>query len=211
MKIPLVFGAFVLALSAAVVWQSAQSCKRDFLDIAGFIVLALTLIVLVIYAYDTHLIARVTSERWKRENILSVTYEMQVSDKKGEPGRTLFRIHNPSKLVVRAKVRCNFKLYGEPVADNPAYDGRETWYAFPQQTSQGWFEIQSLLQKKGKAVAQMIAELTPANRTEQLTMNLKIEVRDELDESRILPPRQHYFDFDRWVWIPDLARKDDWD
>lgn len=210
MKIPLGFAGAVFCLSLAVIWQSAHAGKRDLLEIATFVVLALTLTVLVAYAYDTNSIAKVTLDRWKRENILSVTYEMHVADQKGGPGHTVFRIHNPSKLVVLAKVRCNFRLYDDPVADNPAYDGSETWNAFPQQTTEGWFEIQPLLLKKGKTVAQMIAELTPASRTQQLTMDLEIEFRDELGETRILPWRRHYFDFGLWTWIPVVAQKDDW-
>ena len=95
-----------------------------------FIVLGsifLTLIVLVWYAYDTNSIARVTRERWMREGVLGTTYSMELVGQKGEPGRTLFRIHNPSTLVVRARVACNFRIYGEPVGADPLYDGKETW------------------------------------------------------------------------------------
>jgi hypothetical protein len=81
------------------------------------------------------------------------------------------------------------------------------WLLFPQQISQGWFEIESLLQKKGKTVAAVIAESTPTNRREQLTMVLELEFWDELGARRKLPPRQHYFDFERWAWIPQLAER----
>jgi hypothetical protein len=210
MKIPLVFALAVSGVLVYVVWHSLCAGQRDLLDIGTFIVLALTLITLVKYAYDTNSIARVTRYRWKRESVLNATYEMEVIGAQGGPGRTLFRIHNPSKLVVRAKVRCNFRLYGDRVDDNPAFDGSETWYVFPQQTSQGWFEIDPLLQKKGKTVAQMIAEMTAGNRATQLTMDLQIEFRDELGQSRILPSRSHHFDFADWRWVPVLAQKDDW-
>ena len=70
---------------------------------------------------------------------------------------------------------------------------------------QGWFEIESLLQSKGKSVAAMIAESTPANRHDQLTMLLDLEFWDELGARRRLPPRRHYFDFDRWAWIPHVT------
>jgi hypothetical protein len=142
-----------------------------------------------------------------REGVLSTTYSMECRGNKGDAGRTYLRLHNPSTLVVRARVTCNLRIYGEPVTAGTLYDGKDVWLLFPQQTSQGWFEIGSLLQKKGKTVEAMIAECTPTNRKDQLTMMLELEFRDELDVRRKLPPRQHYFDFERWNWIPQLAEQ----
>jgi hypothetical protein len=106
---------------------------------------------------------------------------------------------------VRARVNCNFRVYGAPINADPLYDGKDIWVVFPQQFSQGWFEVDSLLQKKGKGVAAMIAECTPANRKDQFTMLLELEFWDELGARRKLPGRPHYFDFERWTWIPQLA------
>jgi hypothetical protein len=71
--------------------------------------------------------------------------------------------------------------------------------------SQGWFEIETLLQMKGKTVSTMVAERTPANSKEQLTMLLELEFSDEQGAQRKLPPRRTYFDFERWAWIPQLG------
>ena len=143
-----------------------------------------------------------------REGVLSTTYGLQLTGNKGDPGHTIFQIHNPSTLIVRAKVTCTFRVYGDLVSANPAYDGKEVWLIFPQQTSQDWFEIDTLLQKKGKNVAAMIVESTPANRKEQFTMVLELEFWDELGARRKLPPRLHAFDFDRWAWIPRLRESE---
>jgi hypothetical protein len=178
---------------------------KDALALANFIILALTLIVLVWYAYDTNSIARVTRDRWKREGVLSTMYSMELVGNKGQAGKTMFRIHNQSVLVVRATVACNFRVYGEPIEAGPAYDGEKAWLAFPQQMIQGWFEIESLLQKKGKSVAAMIKESTPVNRKDQFTMLLQVEFWDELGTRRKLPARSHYFDFDQWAWIPHIT------
>jgi hypothetical protein len=188
----------------AIVTHSAWP-PTDALALGNFLILALTLIVLVWYAYDTNSIARVARERWMREGVLSATYSMELIGNRGEAGRTLFRIHNPSTLIVRATVACNFRIYGDLIKAGPAYDGEDVWLVFPQQMSQGWFEIESLLQKKGKGVAAMIAECTQANRKDQLTMFLELEFWDELGTRRKLPARSHYFDFDRWAWIPYIT------
>ena len=199
------FAAVVAIVVAVVAWEARRFPASNALSIGTFVILALTLIVLVWYAYDTNSMARVARERWMREGVLSTTYSMELIGQKGQAGRTLFRIHNPSTLVVRARVACNFRVYGDPVSADPLYDGKDTWLLFPQQASQGWFEIDSLLQKKGKSVAAMIGECTVVNRQEQLTMVLELEFWDELGAKRKLPGRRHYFDFDRWAWIPRLA------
>jgi hypothetical protein len=67
-----------------------------------------------------------------------------------------------------------------------------------------------LLQKKGKTVKSMIDERTERNKEEQLTMDLALEFRDELEQARSLPSRRYYFDFERWNWIPNLTKIDDW-
>ena len=128
------------------------------------------------------------------------------SDNTKPSTKTFFQIHNASALILRAKVASNFRIYGEAItASDPLYDGGATWLVFPQQTSHGWYDIEWLLQKKGKTVAAMIAERTQVNAKEQLTMALALEFWDELGARRVLPTRQHYFDFVRCAWIPELA------
>lgn len=202
------FGCFVVAVLIVVAWRIWPIEKADSVAFGTFVILAMTLIALVIYAYDTNSIAHVTRERWKRDGVLSAMYSMEVVGQNAQPpARTMFRIHNPSPLILRARSACNFRVYGEVVTSDPLYDGGDVWLVFPQQVSSGWFEIESLLQKTGKTVAAMIAERTPSNSKEQLTMALALEFWDELGATRVLPTRRHYFDFapDRWAWIPQLA------
>jgi hypothetical protein len=204
--IAIAFAVIVVAITTIVAIHALRSENPNFLNIGGFVVLALTLVVLIWYAYDTNSIARVTRERWLREGVLGTTYEMILADKKkGKEGRTLFRIRNPSTLLVRAKVSCNFRVYGDAVTAGPAYDGKDIWLLFPQQVSQGWFAVETLAQQKGKSITAMMAECTPTNRTTQLTMVLELEFWDELGAKRKLPSRPHYFDFQRWAWIPQLT------
>lgn len=204
--LPIAFSAIVVVVASIVstkAWSVAP--HPDYLAIGNFAVVSLTLIVLIWYAADTNTIARLTQERWNREGVLSATYGLQLVGHKGDVGRTLVVLNNPSSLLVRARFAGDFRVYGEPVQAGELYDGKDVWLLFPQQSSQGWFEVESLLQRKGKTVAVMMSECTPANRTEQLTMLLTIEFWDELGARRKLPGRHHYFDFERWAWIPQLA------
>lgn len=195
---------FVITLSVICTeWISKND--PNILGISNFVILALTLIVLVWYAYDTNSIARVTRERWLREGVLGTSYSMEVIGERGTQGRTLFRIHNPSTLIVRAKVNCNFKLHGKPINSFSLFDGTDIWLLFPLQMTQGWFEIESLLKQNGKDVASLTRERTLDNCESQLTMNLELRFWDELGNHRDLPARHHHFDFEQWVWIPRLA------
>lgn len=204
-KIAIGFALIVTSIAAFITWKSLVCYDSTILGIGTFLVLALTLVVLIWYAYDTNSIARVTNERWLREGVLSTTYRFQLDDNKNEVGKTLFRINNPSSLVVRAKVNCNFKIYGEPVSTYSAYSGKENWLIFPHQEVQGWFDIESLLQNKGKTTSMMKTEYSQANSKEQLTMRLELEFWDELGVKRVLPHRLYHFNFKRWDWIPELT------
>jgi hypothetical protein len=108
MKLPLGIAAFLFALMLPVLWLTwpPVAGPKDLLNIATFVVLTLTLVALVIYAADTNSIARITREQWKRQGVFDTNYKMTLGDKqKGTAGRTVFRIRNSSKCMVRAKVR----------------------------------------------------------------------------------------------------------
>ncbi|HUH66359.1 MAG TPA: hypothetical protein VLZ07_07995 [Syntrophales bacterium] len=181
------------------------------MSIATFVVLTLTLIALIIYAYDTNLIAYLARERWERENILQSYYSMTVlPERENDRGRTQFNIGNPSTLLLRAKVWCNLQLYGQKVETGDDYNGGNTWYIFPQEIQQNWFEIADILAEKGKTLETVRSERTESNYNKQLTMDLEIEFRNELNIQRKLPCRRNYFDFKNWQWVPQLTKKDDW-
>ena len=206
-KLAIGFSIAVFLSAAIFVWLGFRQEKVDVVAIGNFVVLTLTLLVLVWYAYDTNSIARVTADRWTREGVLGAVYSLELVGSRGDVGRTMVRIHNPSTLVVRARLNCNFEVYGQRVSAGALYDGADRWVVFPQQASQGWFELDSLLQQKGKNVATTMTETTAANRQIQLTMNLSINFEDELGAVRKLPSRRHYFDFERWAWIPRLGEQ----
>jgi hypothetical protein len=102
--------------------------------------------------------------------VLSATYGIQLIGVKGEAGRTLVVLNNPSSLLVRARFGGDFRVYGEQVLAGALYDGKDVRLLFPQQSRKGWFEVESLLRREGKTVAVMMNECTPANRMEQLTV-----------------------------------------
>lgn len=207
-QIAIVFALLGAAICGFVAWRELVSPAPRLIELASLVILTMTLIVLVWYAYDTNLISRITSERWTKEGILATTYSISLPGASvGDSGRTVFQLTNGSTLVVRANVRFNLKVYGQPVSAGSLYDGSENWLLYPHQQSQGVFEIDRLLQQQGKTVSTMRAELTDACRMNQLTMVLELTYTDEFSATRTLPPRQHYFDFKDWAWIPSLGER----
>jgi hypothetical protein len=162
------FSSLVVLIAICIIWLKAGQPDADILSIGTFAVLSLTLVVLVWYAYDRYSIARFTRDRWRREGVLGTSYGFDLVGAKGTSGRTLVKLSNPSPLLVWVKINCNFRLYGEPVRYGELYDGARRWLLFPQQFSQGWFELETLVQMKDKAVAAMMSESTAANRRQQL-------------------------------------------
>ena len=187
MKKVILWGLVILIIlcSGYIVKLSFGNPKIDILEIGTFMALTLTLIALIFYAYDTNLLASISKLKWERETVLNTTYEMVGIGDSGGAGRILFRINNPSTLIIRAKVWAEFKVYGSSVDPGDDFNGTKTWLVFPQQTSQGWYEISNLLAQQGKTVQQMINEYSPENRTTQLALDLTIEFRDEIGYSKI--------------------------
>lgn len=205
--VAITFTILSLLIGGVVVWCELKSTQANIIQLGTFIILTLTLVVLILYAYDTNVISRITKDRWDREGVLATTYNLALAESTsvGDAGRTVFQLNNPSPLVVRARVNFNFKVYDDEVSAGPLYDGREKWLVFPQQLSQGWFEVERLLNETGTSVSKMRSETSDENRKNQLSMALELEFSDELGTTRTLPRRRHYFDFQRWAWIPNLG------
>lgn len=206
--------ALLIVLLSALYIVFKVSCgetEKDILEIGTFVVLTSTLFALIFYVNDTNQLASIAQSRWERENVLNAAYEMEGIDDTGGAGRTLFRITNRSPYIIRAKIWCEFKIYDSPVEVKDEFNGTSIWLIFPQQVSQGWFEIAPLLAQKGKTVQQMKEEYASDNRTTQLTMDLTIEFRDEIGNRKRLPTRRHYFAFNDWRWIPVLTGSHGWE
>src|SRR2546427_11839052 len=74
--IAIAFAILGAAICAFVAWRELASVQPRFIELGNLVVLTMTLVVLVWYAYDTNAIARVTRDRWAREGILGTTYNL---------------------------------------------------------------------------------------------------------------------------------------
>jgi hypothetical protein len=201
--------AVLIACAAGTVWLIAKGHADD-PQTAAFVVLSITLAVLIWYARATHRMAEVSVAKWERESRPRGRYSMEMSSIQPTPysGRVMFSLINPSDLILKAKVWCNFQVYGQRVPGDDAFEGKSVWLLFQEQISQSWFEIEPLVQRVGKSIQVMQSEASPTNRDRQLTMDLEIEFRDELGRSYRLPARRHFFEFNTGRWIPLLTSLD---
>ena len=71
--IAIAFALLGVAICAFVAWRELASAQPRLIELGSLLVLTMTLVVLVWYAYDTNSIARVTRDRWTREGILATT------------------------------------------------------------------------------------------------------------------------------------------
>ena len=195
----------ILLIALATTGYSLWRDSTQSLQAGALVILAITLAVLIVYAWDTRRIANATEQKWEEERRPKLLYEMPLARQDARDEKVMFRLINPSNYFVKARVNLNFKIYGDPVEYHPIYDGKEIWLVYPGQMSQGWYSIGTLLGKKGKTSEQMLQERTESNKTQQLTCDLQIDFTSETGYSRQYPPRHHYFDFERWAWIPDLT------
>jgi hypothetical protein len=122
--------------------------------------------------------------------------------------RVVFALINPSDLVLKAKVWCNFAVDGRRVVGDDGFEGKRVWLLFPEQESVTYFDIEPLLSKAGKNIATLRSETTATNRQTQLTMDLVLEFRDELGRTYRPPTRAHCFDFGSATWVPLITTSD---
>ena len=194
-----------IALSVIITVGLALSDQsKDHIEIGTFVVLGCTLIALVVYAYDTNRMARIQEDRWEKELIPILHYDMLSRDPQGHSW--WFALINPSKYFIEARVNLNLKVYGDAVVYSSDRDGTNRWIVYPAQTSRGWFSIDHILSKKGLTFSQMVQQRTDGNVDTQLTMDLEYNYEcKETGKSRKNPPRHHYFDFQEKVWVPHLT------
>ena len=195
----------ILLIALATAGYSLWRDSTQSLHAGALVILAITLVVLIVYAWDTRRIANATEQKWEEERKPKIMYEMVLAQQNVRDEKVMFRLINPSNYFVKARVNLNFEVYGDPVGYHPVYDGKEIWLVYPGQMCQGWYSIGTLLGMKGKTSEQMLQERTESNKTQQLTCDLQIDFTSETGYSREYPSRHHYFDFDRWAWIPDLT------
>jgi hypothetical protein len=114
------------------------------LGVCNFIVLSITLLVLIRYAFDTYNIAKINYKMWEQGAFLGVTYNINFIENNC---RTIIRIINTSNLSITATVNCNLKINDIEIQSYPQFDGTRKWKIQPMESVQEWFELEDLFKK----------------------------------------------------------------
>jgi hypothetical protein len=116
----------------------------EYLGLCNFIVLSITLLVLIRYAFDTYNIAKINYKMWEQGAFLGVTYNINFIENNC---RTIIRIINTSNLSITATVNCNLKINDIEIQSYPQFDGTRKWKIQPMESVQEWFELEDLFKK----------------------------------------------------------------
>lgn len=171
-------------------------------DYAQTLVLALTLIVLIFYAFFTFKLWEVQD----RQTVPTVSCWLEYR----APARdTRFKIVNTSKGNVVAYVNLNAKVYGQVVDFSDYYNGKTPWYLTPGELVDGHFLIDTLLSKVGQTFQQMKANRNPSNQDIQLTLAINVNFsllkgNKPIEPLYENPTKKYHFNFDAEVWVYDV-------
>jgi len=207
----------IVAGGAFLVWHYLLPIakeKSEYIPLATFVVLAITLAALIYYVYDTNRIANATEEKWEFESRPRGVYSLHMAANSKQPygDEVEFQLYNLSKDPVKAKVWCNFCIYDEPVKglgqSFDGFNGVRSWPIFPQEMVRSSFNITPILSAKERSFQDMQSRRDEDNRTRQLTVDLEIEFRNERGDHYRLPSRRYFFDFKLWEWVPWATTED---
>jgi hypothetical protein len=140
MKLPrwLLASAFILFIAAFVGLVLKIFFKCQILSDIGDMALLLTLVVVMIYAYYTYLLAK---DAWSPSASFSLHTEQ------GDLGHVFFVIQNFSKLSIKCWCRLNPRVCGNSVQMEGFYGGYSSFDLQPFGGGNGHFRIKDILDK----------------------------------------------------------------
>ena len=135
----------VIIFAIFFVIKSLESEPVNYVSIGTLIILAVTLIVLIQYAYDTNRIANITQEFNLTPNVMHRISSANLSNKEIDIG---FDLLNQSNFYVKAYVNVELKCYKDTlIIPNDVYYGKKPWNLPPNAFVHGHFHLNDVLLK----------------------------------------------------------------
>ena len=171
-------------------------------DYAILVILALTLLVLIFYAFFTFKLWEVQD----RQSFPSVSCWLEYLPRARD---TRFKIVNTSRNNVVAHVNLNAKVYNQTADFSDHYNGKRSWHLTPGELVDGHFSIDDPLSKVGQTFQQMKMARQSSNHNIQLTLEIEVKYSvlkgnkpvEPLYEN---PIKKYYFNFDVEDWVYDV-------
>lgn len=182
--------------------------SADYSQLGTLIILGITLVVLIQYAFDTHQMAKTQQKIYLTPSVthrLSAT-EVHIVQNTFDIG---FDLINHSSFYVEAYVNFSLKCYGiELHIPNGAYSGDRPWILPPNSdTIHGHFNLNNQLLQSSQHT---ITELRSRNKDpEMLSLSINIRCTSAHDIDLQIPEINYYFVFDRIV-IPNRIKESGW-
>ena len=191
-------------------------------------VLGITAVIILWYTWETskirksnEIIAQANEEASKRNKMPSVGYNVYTHPDYSYDTR--FQLINQSMYPVAVKVRCNFKIDGEPLEGFSAdYDGTRYWNLQIKEEKEGHFSWLDLHEKAGLITQSEVVKIKTGSvlaeklindyfietlnlKWPQLTMEIELYCKNQIGFFTYYPPASYKYDYDKRVWIPTLT------
>lgn len=184
-----------------------QGCVSS--ELAQYVVLGLTLIVVLVYAYFTYRSFDVHQAefQWSQNPVLVSMLRQDLNKYTRRDGKvdfqTFFFVRNLGRTHAVARININPKVDGKPAKSNDAYAGIRWWYVPGHKSIRGWFSFLEILESANINLVDF----------EQKQFSFRLEIKvvykkwEQTQEKPMLenPPDVYYYDHNKKIWIPEIT------
>lgn len=207
-KYILAFG--ILFILLLIVIFSIRVCcgfYPDITNLGNLIIIGITLIVLMIYAYDTNRIANIQQNIFYTPNVVHQLTATEMNDGIFDIGLDLI---NTSSFYVESLVNVRIKCYNDELfIQNDVYYGKKPWNLPPFSKVHGHFDLNDQLLAKAHRTLSEIRKISEDS--ELLTMSILIKCTSHHGIELKCPEIKYHFVFDRNInnrkwsdWVLDI-------
>ncbi|TAL62639.1 MAG: hypothetical protein EPN88_13130 [Bacteroidetes bacterium] len=165
-----IFFALIIISTIYLTINGFESNEVDYVSIGNLIILALTLLVLLQYAYDTNRLANITQDYNLTPNIMHKLSSALLSSDEYDIG---FDLLNQSSFYVKAFVNIELKCYNDNInIPNDVYCGKRPWILPPNAFVHGHFRLNdNLLKSSNRTIAELKQKGEDIN-----TLSMKVNI-----------------------------------
>lgn len=184
-----------------------QGCVSS--ELAQYVVLGLTLIVVLVYAYFTYRSFEVhrAEFQWSQNPVLVSVLRQDLNRYIRRDGKVDFQtflyVENLGITHAVAKININPKIDGRSASSNDAYNGKRWWYVPGRKKIMGWFAFLEILESVNINLEDF----------EQKQFSFRLEIKivykkwEQKQEKPMLenPSDVYYYDHNKKIWIPEIT------
>ena len=188
-----IFFALIIISTICFTIKGFEPKEVDYVSIGTLIILSLTLLVLIQYAYDTNRVANITRDFNLTPNVMLKLSSTLLTNKEYDIG---FDLLNQSSFYVKAFVNVELKCYNDSInISNDVYYGKRPWILPPNAFVHGHFHLNdNLLKPSNRTIAELKQKGEDIN---ALSMKVKINCTSIHNIDLKIPEIKYHFVFKR--------------